>query len=186
VAHPDLPESELIGTCNIYDLGPLIGEGAVVLERHTDLNNTLRNIRSGMLGLSGALTPYAACQLKAQLTQVERGYQERRQMLSEYNRLLSEYGLCDRMHFNHSDFPHYVLLKCENPRRVITYLEQYGIPAMHGVYGLHHFPAIKERYVDVPVYPNADAAQEQLVALPIMKTTEEAVQALKYFSEVML
>lgn len=186
VPYPDLDAAEVQGTFSVFDLGPLVTEGAVVLHRHQDLLGVLRGVRSGVLGHSGALTSEATRHLLPKLPQVEAGYRRRRAVLSEYISILSEYNLHDRILWNHSNFPLYMLLQCDNVRRVIAHLSSYEVEVMHGVYGLHHFPAIRDRYEAVPEYAGCDSVQNKLVALPLnaTMTTDDIVKVVRAFKEI--
>lgn len=159
-------EEDCVGTFTVFDLGPVIGTGSIVIHKYSEQINELKVVRNGILGLAAHLTDTLALLAHSQLTadpMLEARKQTQREIAAEYTRLLSGKRHC--LFLDNEEFP-YFTVDVENADKVIAHLHSYGIAALKPVYPLHLIPNISRRWAETPSYPNAESVCTRLVSLP--------------------
>lgn len=160
-------EDDCVGTFTVFDLGPVIGTGAVVIHKYSEQINELKVVRNGMLGLAAHLTDTLSLQAHEQLKLdplLETRKQLQKEVAAEYQRLLKDKHEC-LFSDNNEEFP-YCIVRVEDADKVIAHLHTYDIAALKPVYPLHLIPNISRRWAETPSYPNAESICTKLVALP--------------------
>ncbi len=159
-------ENDCVGTFTVFDLGPVIGTGAVVIHKYSEQINELKIIRNGILGLAAHLTDTLSLEAHEQLKLdplLENRKQIQREVAEEYQRLLQ--GKHECFFADNEEFP-YFILSVVDADKVVAHLHTYDIAALKPVYPLHLIPNISRRWAETPSYPNAESVSSRLVSLP--------------------
>jgi dTDP-4-amino-4,6-dideoxygalactose transaminase len=164
---PSLDMAEAcVGTFTVFDLGPMIGTGAVVIHKYADQLNELKIVRNGVLGLAAhlndTLSLLAYDCLKADPTLAKRKAVQKG-VVETYASLFE--GKLDCILTQDTEWPYFVVF-VDNADKVIAHLHSYDIAALKPIYPLHLLPNISRRWAEKPEYPNVESIYNNLVALP--------------------
>jgi len=158
---------DCIGTFTVFDLGPVIGTGAVVIHKYGEQLNELKIVRNGVLGLAAHLNDTLAL-MAYELLKTDPSLEKRKAMqktvADTYASLLS--GKLSCLVDDNVEWPYFVV-SVKNADKVIAHLHSYDISVLRPIYPLHLLPNISRRWAEKPSYPNAESVGNTLVALPI-------------------
>lgn len=179
--------SDHVGTFDVYDLEPIVGDGCVVRAANEKHANELLLVRSGLLGHSSHCMPGLTQSLTHALLDWWSTQLERDSVCSMYNEGLTSRGLCDLMPASGLDIPPYFPLRVADAPRTADSLVARGVEALCLFYPLHLLPEIEKRRKDDTPYHIAEEEYGKYLALPvhvsamrnmdyILDSVEEAVQ----------
>lgn len=163
--HEDIEDAELSCTFNVFDLGPVIGTGSVVVHKFEQQLRELKLVRNGLLGLAGnlndALAAFALKRLKEDPgLGVRRGQQAI--VAKRYIELLKEKYVFP---FDESPEWPYFIVRVENADTAVAHLH-HEVEVVKPVFPLHMLSDINRRWVEKPEYPVAEGLWRKLIALP--------------------
>lgn len=152
-------------TFSVFDLGPIVGSGAVVVHKFADQVRELKMVRNGLLGLAANLNDLlSACALKR--FNEDPGLCKRRlaqgQVAHTYMSLLKEKLV---LPFNDSPEWPYFVVRVDNADKVIAHLNS-EVELVKPIFPLHMLSDVNRRWVEKPEYPVAEDLWRKLVALP--------------------
>ncbi len=163
--HADIEDSECVCTFNVFDLGPVIGTGSVVVHKFEQQLRELKLVRNGLLGLAGNLNDALAAFALKRLRE-DPGLQARRNaqatVAGHYIELLKEKYVFP---FDQSPEWPYFIVRVENADTAVAHLH-HEIEVVKPVFPLHMLSDINRRWVEKPEYPVAEGLWRKLVALP--------------------
>lgn len=164
------PHAHIVDDCvctfNVFDLGVVVGSGAVVIHRFKEQVTELKQVRSGLLGLSGSLNSvlagYALRQLKHDPVLATRRSTQEVSVMT-YVKLVQ-----DKLTYPFDSSPEwpYFVVGVENADKAVAHLHGFGIEIVKPVFPLHLLSDINRRWVEKPEYPVAESLCGKLVALP--------------------
>lgn len=176
VPHPELEEDDLPCSFNIFDLTPICGSGAIIVHPFVTQVGQLKEVRSGSMGLSGALSEQQAKHAHAVL----KSFPLQIKLYKETLNQLMAYGL---EVMGPSKWPSPMWIKVSNARLVAAHLASYDIISVVGLYPLYDLEEVKRRYVEEPEYPVAEKLENSFVCIPthqeVQGREEEIVNRIK-------
>jgi dTDP-4-amino-4,6-dideoxygalactose transaminase len=159
--HDSLTEDDLPCVFNLFDLTPICGGGAIILHKYVEQVAQLKLVRSGPMGLSGALSEPQAEMALRKLKDFETRLEHYKKVVDRF--LVHEfevqmYGPCDQ--------PSILWLKVSNARQFAATLKSYGIEAVIGIVPLYRLEEVRRRYAEEPDYPVVDSLENKFVCVP--------------------
>jgi len=174
-------ESDCVGSFTVFTLQSVVGSGAIVQHKYQEQVKELKQVRSGILGMSENLNETLAALALKRLKSVDNRPTQKLAAEAYLSELLERRPL---PFVEGSEWPYFVVA-VENAQRVVAYLHTDGVAAVQPVYPMHMYPSIAKRWTQTPSYPNAEAVCNKLVALPThlgVRGKEEAI--VKWLLEV--
>lgn len=159
VPHKDLGLDDMQCAFNVFDLAPLCGGGAAIIHPFPAQVKHLKAVRSGVMGLSGALSETQAEMASGKLLSYEHDINVYREVVNQ----LMSYGL-ETM--TPAQWPAPLWVKVSNAKRTVAHLLSYGIQAVVSLCPLHILDEVKRRYVEEPEYPVAAELQNRFICIP--------------------
>lgn len=164
--HKNIKE-DCVGTFTVFDFGPIVGTGSLIIHKYSEQLIELRMIRNGLLGLAAnmndALAALAHRRLKTQ-TGLESRKETQQTIVNNYTALLE--GKKHEILFAESKEKPYLIIRVSNANRVVAHLSMVGFQVLKPVFPLHLLPIMQRRWKETPEYPVAETVANQLIALP--------------------
>lgn len=156
-----VPSEQLSGpdiscTFNVFDLSTVCGAGALVIHKFPEQVDQLKMVRSGPMGLDGALPEMLA----EEAVHVQSYWQTTRE---HYWGEVEKFIGTEHQIMGPSTEPGVVWLKVDNARRTGATLKSYGIEAAIGLAPLYDIEEVKRRYQEEPEYPVTKALENSFV-----------------------
>ena len=159
VPHKDLGLDDMQCAFNVFDLAPLCGGGAAIIHPFPAQVKHLKAVRSGVMGLSGALSePQAEMAVGA----IE-NYEDRINVYREVVNQLMSYGL---EIMPPAQWPAPLWVKVTNARKTVAHLLSYEIQAVVSLCPLHTLDEVKRRYAETPEYSVVTKLHNRFVCIP--------------------
>jgi|LakMenEpi03Aug12_release.lakeMendotaPanAssembly.Ray.scaffolds.fasta_scaffold03047_32 dTDP-4-amino-4,6-dideoxygalactose transaminase len=159
-------EEACVGTFTVFDFGPVVGTGSLVIHKYSDQVHELRLVRSGLLGLSANMNELI-CSLAHKRLKEHPDLAERKQhqnsIFAKYASLLA--GKKEIVLADSKEKP-YCAVRVQNANRAIAQLHGCRFTAIKPVFPLHTLPIMQRRWQETPEYPVAEDLANRLVALP--------------------
>lgn len=180
VPHPDLSGEDLPCSFNIFDLTPICGSGSVIVHGFAAQVSQLKEVRSGPMGHSGALSEQQSKHVRAVL-------QSYTLQTKLYREVCESLISGDKLEFlESSKWPAPLWVNVPNARLVVAHLRSYGIEAVVGLYPLCNLEEVKRRYAEEPEYPVAQKLENSFVCIPTHQDVRGKEQdIIKYIKEVL-
>jgi hypothetical protein len=161
-------EADCTGVFTVFDFGPIVGTGGLVIHKYSQQVLELKLVRNGLLGLAAnmndALCALAHKRLIAHPFLIVRK-SDKEKVVGAYKSLLE--GKNHHIVFPHSPERPYLMVRVANANRVVAHLHSLGFPVVKPVFPLHLLPIMQRRWQETPEYPVAEAVHTQIVALPV-------------------
>lgn len=168
VPHEQLTGLDICCTFNVFDLSTVCGAGALVIHKFPEQVDQLKMVRSGPMGLDGALPELLADKALDVVT----NFQEVRE---HYWEEVEKFIGTDYEVMGPSTEPGVMWVKVDNARRTGATLKSYGIEAAIGLAPLYDIEEVKRRYQEEPEYPVTKALENSFVCF----NYEDIEKALK-------
>lgn len=160
---PPVALQETDAVFSVYDLTPVVGAGAVIHTKYTKQLGDLRELRSGVLGYEGHL-PAVLCEQACQrIPELRERQRVTERIIAQYAELFAP--VLSPL-FDHSAQAPYLFLAVSDAEHVISQLRKYEIEAKKAVFSLSNSDLVRMRWEEVPEYPNTEALENRVVALP--------------------
>ena len=155
-------------TFNVFDLSTVCGAGALTIHGFPEQVDQLKLVRSGPMGLDGALPEMLA----EEAVHVHSYWQITRK---HYWEEVEKFQGTEHHVMGPSTEPGVVWLKVDNARRTAATLKSYDIEAVIGLAPLYEIEEVKCRYQEEPEYPVTKALENSFVCF----NYEDIEKALK-------
>lgn len=158
---------DCVGTFTVFDFGPIVGSGSLVIHKFTHQVRELKMVRNGLLGLAASMND-ALCALAHKRLKSQPKLQDRKtaqaQAVSLYRNFLE--GKNHEIVFPECQERPYLMVVVENANKVVAHLHSLGLPVVKPVFPLHYLPIMQRRWQETPEYPVAESVFNRVVALP--------------------
>lgn len=163
IPHANLEVEDLQCAFNIFSLTAICGAGAVVIHSFPAQVSQLKAVRSGPMGLAGALSEQQAKHVHAVLKSYHSDLKLYGRVIESMHKYASAINI-EVMPISKGPAP--MWLKVPNARKIVAHLASYDIEAAVGLYPLHNLDEIRRRYVEEPEYPVAESLENRFVCIP--------------------
>lgn len=162
-----IQNEDLLGTFNVFDLGPVVGSGAVVFPTYKQQLQDMKLLRSHYMGHAGHPSRQICEEAIKRLTSSDAlGFRKKTtNVVAKYREVLTNLGH-KNMFGTCSNTPRYVPVFVTNSVSSLERLAAKGVSAKHLVYPLHYLAEVKRRYKEPPSYPVAEELFTKTLALP--------------------
>jgi hypothetical protein len=156
VPHEKLTGLDICCTFNVFDLSTVCEAGALIIHKFPEQVDQLKMVRSGPMGLDGALPEMLA----KEAVYVHGCWQNTRK---HYWGEVEKFIGTEHQVMGPSTEPGVVWLKVDNARRTAATLKSYGVEAVLGLAPLYDLEEVKRRYREEPEYPVTKALENSFV-----------------------